>query len=140
MMTGILSEIRIVPKEDAIHFCMPHHNFRIIQLVRAVGPSNSAWTNFYGSFRETFPGMAFPPLVISAFASGSGLKTDFCREKRRKFFSAGLLNSVLLLRELSKRCNSKLIVHIHAPSLVIVVVLALLAGAKLSVVNTQHSV
>lgn len=119
---------------------MPHHNFRIIQLVRAVGPSNSAWTNFYGSFRETFPGMAFPPLEIRVFARGPGLKTDFCREKRRKFFSAGLLNSVLLLRELSKRCNSRLIVHIHAPSLTIVVVLALLAGAKLSVVNTQHSV
>lgn len=119
---------------------MPHHNSRIIQLVRAVGPSNSAWTNFYGSFRETFPGMAFPPLEVRILARGSGMKTDFCREKRRKFFSGGLLYSVLLLRELSKRCNSRLIVHIHAPSLTIVVALALLAGASLSVVNTQHSV
>lgn len=112
---------------------------RVIQVVKAIGPTSSPWTNFYPSLRPSFPGLMLPPLQVNLTGLNASFKWQQCRSQQRKYLSLGILNGVCLLRRLSLRGSRPLVVHVHTPVLAIVPILALLIGAKFKVVNTQQN-
>lgn len=112
---------------------------RVIQIAKGVGPTSSPWTNFYATLRPSHPGLVFPPLQVNLFGLQTCLRCRDCGSKRRNYISLGILNAVFLLRKVSRRGARPLIVHVHTPVLAIVPMLALLIGAKIKVVNTQHN-
>ena len=112
---------------------------RVIQVVKAIGPTSSPWTNFYPTLRPSFPGLMLPPLQVNLTGLNASFKWQQCRSQQRKYLSLGILNGVWLLRRLSLRGSRPLVVHVHTPVLAIVPILALMMGAKFKVVNTQHN-
>lgn len=67
------------------------------------------------------------------------MKWQDCREHRRRYFRTGLLNAALLLRNLSRKRDRELVVHVHTPIFIVVVLLARFLGGRFLVVNTQHN-
>lgn len=112
---------------------------RVVQLVKGIGPTSSPWTNFYGTLRPSHQGLMLPPLQVSLLRIHACFKWQHCRSQRRKYFSVGLFHAAFLLRKLSRRGNRPLIVHVHNPVLVFVPLFALLLGATIKVVTTQHN-
>ena len=80
-----------------------------------------------------------PPLQVNLTGLNASFEWQQCRSQQRKYLSLGILNGVWLLRRLSLRGSRPLVVHVHTPVLAIVPILALMMGAKIKVLNTQHN-
>jgi len=112
---------------------------KVINLARAVGPTNMHWNDLYSSIRKQKPGLAYPPVSVEFGRSRFGLASADCAGVRRKYFHAGVFRAALLLARLGRNKRVTLVVHIHMPSLAVVVLLARLMLTNLTVVVTQHN-
>ena len=112
---------------------------RVIHIVKGIGATSSPWNEHLPKLREKYPGLAYPFLQINLLSIKASFKWQQCRSRQRKYLSLGILNAAWLLRRLTLRGGSPLVVHVHTPVLAIVPLLALMIGAKIKVVNTQHN-
>ena len=112
---------------------------RVLHIAKSVGPTSSPWNEHLPTISNQMPGIVYPFLKIEIMGTDANVKWAQCRTHKRKYLSMGILNAAWFLRRISLREPRPLVVHVHTPVLAIVPILALLIGAKIKVVNTQHN-
>jgi glycosyltransferase involved in cell wall biosynthesis len=117
--------------------------FRVVRLIRGVGPSSSPWNNFYANERKIAKGMSYPPIVVGINLQKARWDKDWCTDQHRYYLKTGLFAAGIYLIKLANSTKSDsrtLVVHIHAPVLVILaLLLKIFKYDNVKVVTTQHN-
>lgn len=111
----------------------------VIHVAKQVGVSSMHWNDLYATTREQSPGIAFPTLAIGLSFVPFRFRRHNCADKRRRYFSAGLLSGPMLLAYLSRRSRIPLVVHVHTPVLIPLVLASRALCGRFSLVVTQHN-
>jgi glycosyltransferase involved in cell wall biosynthesis len=116
--------------------------FRIVQIVRSIGPTSSAWNDLYPTGRRLAPGLLYPPVMVRLGLNKPRWRKAWCIGQNRYYVDTGFLPAFLYLRKLIRRVTARgevLIVHMNGPIFGLLAMLLKIAQPNVRIVTTQHT-
>jgi len=116
--------------------------FRVVHLVRSVGPTSMPWNDLYGTARAMYPGVMHSMIAIGGSVGRPSWHWEGEGDGKRKYLRVNPLCALGLLRRISKSQAGQgaiVVVHIHNPSLGPLAALLRMVCPSIVIVSNLHS-
>lgn len=115
---------------------------KVIHIMRSIGPTSMPWNDLYCSIRTMSPGIVYRPMAITRIFGGRSRKVERCAGRAYQYIDSSVTSSLCEVRRIYRRSSKKsikLAVHVHNPSLCILVApLKLLCPGLIVIVNLHN--
>jgi glycosyltransferase involved in cell wall biosynthesis len=116
---------------------------KVIQIVRGVGPTSMPWNDLHSNIKKLSPGLSFPPMVIGKLFGKSVWKLKISSNGcNYLYLESSVFSSLIFIFKLISRAeksNSRIVFHVHNPSLFIVALFIKLFFKKAFLVTNLHN-